>query len=173
MLLAISLIVCTGCGSAFFTHEIDVQLEQESAGTSATNLTMSMSRDRNNERVFQLPDNNGMVHFTNNDLATTWVWESRPGYVVFDLFIPSVSTNGEFIFHFDQTSWLPWRGLKRGAIDIKPEYSEFGREHGWRNLQTIHTEVTPSALGGYHITLHLPVKALLDGTNAEFVPYNP
>jgi len=173
VLLAISLIVCIGCGSGNYTHQIDVQLEPESTDMSVTNFAMSASRDRNDIRIFQIPDSNGMVHLTNESNSALWEWQSRPGFVVFTLFIPGVTTNGEFCFNFDQTSWLPWRGLKRGAIDVTPRYFQFDREHGERTLPTIHTEVEPSALGGYHITLHLPVKALRDGMAAEFVPYNP
>jgi len=173
VLLAISLIVCAGCGSGNYTHQIDVQLEPDTAETSITNFAISVSRDRNDQRIFQIPESNRTVHLTNESNSASWVWQSRPAYVVFDLFIPSVTTNGEFCFRFEQTSLLPWRGLKQGQIDIQPRYFDFSRPHGWQLLPTIHTEVMPSKLGGYHITLHLPIKALRDGMTAEFVPYNP
>lgn len=177
VILVASLIVCAGCGSAFYSHEIDVVVEPEPGGMPATGFKVGKTdlfrREDIGKLQLQSVDSNGLVRFDHRELSVLWVWQRRPAYVSFGLFIPSVSTNGYFWIRFDEASMLPWRGLKQGKVDIRPRYFEFDRSKGWRTLPVVHTDVMPSTLGGYHIELHLPIRALRDGMAAEFVPYEP
>lgn len=174
VLLAASLIVCAGCGSAFYSHEIDVVVEPEPGGLPVTDFKVGIGGLKDISKIqLRSADSNGLVRLENRELSVLWAWQKRPPDVSFGLFIPSVSTNGYFHIRFDQASLLPWRGLKQGKGDLRPRYLEFDGPSGWRTLPSIRTEVQPSKLGGYHLKLHLPIRTLRDGMAAEFVHYNP
>ena len=178
VILVACLTTCAGCGTRTDTHRIDVVLEPEPGGLPVTNFQVGIAgnivRESSSKIQLQSPNSNCVVQFDYKDQATSFAWQKRSPYVSFALYVPAVSTNGQFCFSFADVSKLPTRGLKQGKVDIRPMYIEFDRwDQGLRMLPVIHTEVKPAAKGGYHITLHLPIRALRDGLAAEFVTSVP
>jgi hypothetical protein len=178
VILVAALIVCAGCGSGVYSHDIDVVFEPVPGGMAMTDFKVGLAggitRESSGKLKLHSADSNGVVHLDYQENSASWVWQKRPAYVVFELYVPNVSTNGCFCFNFDDASLVPSRGLKRGKIDVRPRYFEFDRwNEGWRIVPTVHTDVMPSVKGGYYITLHLPIQALQDSVDAELIPYKP
>lgn len=176
LILLAGLLVCAGCGSKHFSHEIAVVLEPGTDEKPVAGFKIGIGggfhRESTSDIKLHSADSNGIVYLDHRVLETLWAWQKRPPYNSFALYIPDVSTNGYFHFRFDETSIVPTRGLKRGKIKIQPRFFEFDRPDGaGRLVPTISTEVMPSTNGGYHIKLHLPIQVLRDGTAAKIVPY--
>lgn len=176
LLLASCLTVCAGCGSGHFDHEIDVVLEPETNGLPVTECKVAktpslLKREGISQLQLRSPDTNGLIHFEHGELSVLWVWQSRPSYISFGFYVPEVSTNGYFWFTFSENSRLPWRGLKRGNVDVQPRYFEFDRPNGWHNVPAVSAKVKTSPRGGYLFELHLPEHTLREGVASEFVPY--
>jgi hypothetical protein len=166
VILGACLIVCAGCGSGFWDHEIDVAVEPEPGGIPGTAFRVGISgtfiqKEDIGKIQLQSTDSNGVVRIVYHAMSTAFVWQKRPPCLDFNLYIPNVSTNGYFHFYFE--------GCGKG--NVRASYKEFTRHNGDRPLPNIRSEVRSSARGGYHVKLNLLIRALRDSMAAEFVPY--
>ncbi len=174
-----SLMVCTGCGTGVYWHEIDLTVLSEPGGHPVTTFKTGiceegLRKEAADEIQMHSADSNGVIRITHRSTQSSWVWQQRPAYHSFDLFIPDVSTNGYFYFSLDEASRLPWRGLRRGTVTVRSNYKEFDTWYkGSRALPALSAEVMPSTSGGYHVKMALPIRSLRAAAAAELVPYQP
>lgn len=172
-------VICAGCGTGLYWHDIDLKFDADTVGTPTSAFKVGliqsmMSRERIRGMPMYSPNSNGVVRIAHRSTSGAWVWQRRPAYLSFELFIPSVSTNGYFRFFFDETSRLPWRGLKRGTVPVRANYSDFDTKYkGRRPFPSLRAKVTPSANGGYHVEMSLPARSLRAAMASDFVPYKP
>lgn len=176
-ILLIGVLLCAGCGTGYYSHEIDLVVEPETTGAAIAGLkagVISSYPDREEAGRVKVVsvDNSGVIHLVHNATSSSWVWQQRPSLLMFDLFVPSVSTNGYFNFCIREASKLPWRGLRRGLVSVQGTYYEFDtRIRGNRPLQPLRAEIMASSSGGYHVKMNLSSGVLRAALNAGLVPY--
>lgn len=166
-----SLMVCAGCGTAFYWHEIDVTWSSTAAGRTIASPSLAIGEvisTREDAARMQLnhTDSNGVIRIEHQSTSGIWVWEKRPAQLHFNLYIPDVSTNGYFCFYFR-------KGMK-GMVPVDVIYRDFDTWHkGNRPLPALSAQVMPSARGGYHVKMNLAIETFQAGVTGKFVPNQP
>ncbi len=164
-------LICVGCGTGVYWHEIDVTWSSTGAGRTIASPSLAISEvisKREDVARMQLnhADSNGVIRIEHRSTSGIWIWEQRPAQLHFNLYIPDVSTNGYFYFAF--------RDGVKGMVPVGVTYEDFDTWHkGNRPLPPLSAQVMPSARGGYHVKMNLAMETFQAGVTGEFVPRQP
>lgn len=162
LLAIVSCLACAGCGSAFFNHEIDLIFEGWPRDLPPEARAIAIGPIYHNDRSefgvpSHFPDSNACIRINQRDQSCTWLWEQRPHYYEFNLYIPAASTNGFYGVRFSETSKLPWRGLKTGSVPVTVCYYDFTTWHKTRvPVAFPPADVSPIEGSGFRFMLHVP-----------------
>ena len=99
--------LCTGCGTAFPTHEFEVVLTDLPTGVKTDDCVVVIApistlkkedlASQTNHTGQMGPD--GRVHIAFRSEAAMWIWQRRQSILNFNLFLPRIQTNGWYYLY--------------------------------------------------------------------------